>query len=141
MAKQFMPELTDEQRFQLLKDNCERAEENATFYRNLTQQEIDAKQGQVILNLIDIGNYEDELDKAKAEFKAKIDPLKAADVILIECIKTRKEEIVGTLYHMADQDSGMMEVYDDRGDLIYSRSLKPEEKQLKAFPMKVIGEN
>lgn len=140
MSKQFMPEYTQEQRFQMLKDNCEKSEET-TYARDLTTEELDVKREQLAQNLIDIDIQEDELDKIKAEYKGKINPLKADVKILIGCVRSRKEDVKGVLFHMANHEEGMMEVYDESGELISSRRLRPDEKQLKAFPLRKAGEN
>lgn len=141
MSKTIMPDMTPELRYQFLKDNCESMKSDAIYYRALTQADIDAKQQKLCSNLIDIGNHEDGLEKAKADFKALIEPLRADNKMLLECVKTRQEEVVGVLFYLANHEENMMEEYDVNGELISSRILRPEEKQLKAFPMKVIGQN
>lgn len=141
MPKLIMPDMTPEQRYQFLKDNCETVDNNAKYYRDLTPEDLDAKREKLSQNLIDIDNHEDKLSEAKACFKALIDPLKADNKILLECVKTRKEKVEGTLFYLANHEESMMEEYNAEGELISSRRLRPEEKQLKAFPLKSVGQN
>jgi|SRR6185437_9241796 len=140
MSKVFEPDLTPEQRYQMLKDQAEKVEDT-TFKRTLTQEELDVKREELAQNLIDIDTKEDELDRIKEEYKGAIKPMKAQCKILLECVKTRKEEVKGQLFHLQNHHEGMMEVYDESGELISSRRLRPDEKQLRAFPLRKAGEN
>lgn len=141
MSKTIMPEMAPELRYQFLKDNAEHMKEDAKYYRDLTPEDLDGKREKLSQNLIDISNHEDDLSKVKAEFKGLIEPLKADNKILLECVKTRKEEVEGVLFYLANHEEGLMEEYDVNGEMISSRPLRLEEKQLKAFPLKVIGQN
>lgn len=134
MKKDFMPELPPDQRLQALRDNCDDHEET-TYYRDLTGDELDIKREQLTKNLIDISKEDDILDVAKTHYKSITKPLKEENGFLLEQIKTRKAEVTGTLFHMADHDSGVMETFNELGEFISSRRLKPNERQRR---MKVI---
>lgn len=133
--KTFMPELPPEQRLRLLQENCD-SHEQASYYKELTQDELDSKRESLSENLITASALEDDLADIKKEFKLKLDPLKDERKSLLTEIKTRKQEITGTLFSMANYEEAMMETYDESGELVSSRRLRPEEKQLKAFPLK-----
>lgn len=134
MKKDFMPELPPDQRLQALRDNCDEQEET-TYYRDLTSDELDIKREHLTKNLIDISKEDDILDIAKTHYKAITKPLKEENGFLLEEIKTRKAEVTGTLFHMADHDAGVMETFNELGEFISSRRLKPNERQRR---MKVI---
>lgn len=134
MKKDFMPELPPDQRLQALRDNCDDQEET-TYYRDLTSEELDIKREQLTKNLIDISKEDDILDVAKTRYKSITKPLKEENGYLLEQVKTRKAEVTGTLFHMADQDAGVMETFNELGEFISSRRLKPTERQRR---MKVI---
>jgi len=137
--KQFMPDVSPQERIRLLQENCDK-QETTTYMRDLTQEELDLKRETLVDNLIKTSNLEDELDEIKEGFKAKIKPLKAANKMLQQEVKTKKESVNGTIFHMANHDDGMMETYDDQGYLIGSRRLRPDEKQARLFVAKSVNE-
>ncbi len=129
----FMPEvLNPEVRKQLLEDNADKTE-NTSYMRPLTPEELDVKREQLTENCIKLSEFEDEKKEAMAGFKLKMDPLVKDNKWLLTDIKTRQTQVTGMLYHIADQEDGMMETYDENGELIGSRRLRPEEKQGKLF--------
>lgn len=132
--KTFMPDLEPKQRLQLLKDNCD-SQEETTYYKDLSSEDLDIKREQLSDNLIRLSEHEDVLDVAKAEYKSKSTPLKQANKLLLEEVKTRKQQITGMLYNIADQENSVMETYDENGEFVSSRRLRPNEKQQRLFPL------
>ncbi len=135
MSKTFMPELTPEERKRLLADNCD-AQEQTTYYRELSPDDLDVKRESLSENLIHLSEWDDELQLAKDIFKSKAKPVKEDNKVLLSEIKTRKAMVTGTLFHVADHENGVMETFDENGEFVSSRRLRPDEKQLKAFPLK-----
>lgn len=132
MNKDFMPDMPPEQRLQLLKDNADDHEET-TYFRELTQTELDIKREELTENLITISSLDEILDKAKTEYKAEANPIKLENKKLLTEVKTRRSEVTGILFHIADHDAGVMETFNEIGEFISSRRLKPHEKQKKLF--------
>ena len=128
MAKIFMPELSPSERLNALKNNADQIEET-TYERELTQDELDGKREMFVDNSIKISMLEDELNEHKANYKGKIDPIKLVNKVLQQEVKTKKQKVKGTLFHMANHTSGYMETYDETGELIGTRRLRPDEKQ------------
>ena len=140
MAKVFMPELSPQERIQVLKNNADLIEET-TYEKDLTQEELDAKREEFVDNSIKVSTFEDEFNEEKAKFKRKIDPLKMHNKILQQEVKTKKQKVKGVLFHMANHDTGYMETYEDTGEMIASRRLRPDEKQARLYiPPKAVGE-
>lgn len=129
-----MPEMDSKQRLQLLKDNCD-SQEETTYYKELTQDDLDVKRETLSDNLVKLSEWEDELSEVKKEHKVKSDPLKTNNKVLLSEIKTRKQEVTGVLYHIADHENGIMETYDEQGEFVSSRRLRPDEKQQRLFPL------
>jgi len=127
-----VPDLTE--RLRLLKENCD-SSETTSYTRNLTQEELDFKRELHVDNCIQLGTFDDELKEVKADYKAKMEPLQDQNKLLLRQIKTRQEELKGTIFNYADHEDGMMLTYDENGDLVGSRRLKPEERQKKLFPL------
>lgn len=136
-----MPEITDPvEKTRLLRDNCDEFEETV-YVKPLSQDELDIKHEQLADNCIEVNTLEETLKGVKAEFKGKIEPLKAERGTLLRQIKTRQEETQGKLFHFNNHDDGMRYTYDENGDLVSSRRLRPDEKQKRIpFIAKASGE-
>lgn len=63
------------------------------------------------------------------KFKAEMKPLEIIYSNLLEEITLKKERRTGRLFDIIDTESSMMLTYDENGDLIASRRLRPEEKK------------
>lgn len=136
--KTFMPDLDPKQREQLLIDNCDSHEET-TYMRDLDQDEVNDRMTSLSKNLIVISRQDDILDEHKEAHKSATKPLKIENATLLEEIKNRKTEVTGTLYNIADQEQGVMETYDQSGEFISSRRLRPNERQLKLTAVSKTG--
>ena len=133
-----VPDLTE--RLRLLAQNCD-SKETTSYIRNLTQEELDFKRETHVDICIELDRLGDELKVVKAEYKEKMEPVADENKKLLRQIKTRQEELTGTIFNFPDYEDGMMNTYDENGDFVGSRRLKPDEKQLKApFPLAKVGE-
>ena len=132
MAKQFMPDAEPTERLSVLRDSCY-SQETTSYYRDLTQEQIDEKKSDFFTASDGLASLEDELDEIKADFKARMKPYKNELSHLRTIISTRREKCTGELYHLADHEAGIMETYDQNGDFVSARKLRPEEKQGKLF--------
>lgn len=130
-----MPELSAEERLQALKNNADNIEQT-TYERELTPEELDGKREMFVDNSIKVSSLEDELNAYKDSYKAQIDPIKKENKVLQQEVKTKKQKVKGTLFHLANHDSGYMETYDETGELIGTRRLRPDEKQARLFVAK-----
>jgi YD repeat-containing protein len=141
MEKQFMPDVKDPvEKQRLLRDNCDDYEETR-YVKPLSQEELDVKREELADNCIEFTRLEDELKEIKTGYKDRMDPLKDGNKILCQQIKTRQEEATGKLFHFNNHDDGMRYTYDEQGELVASRRLRPEEKQKRIpFIAKASGE-
>lgn len=136
MSKPFMPEVSFDERIRLLRDNADSIDPS-TYMKELSDDELDAKREQLVSNLEKISSFDEELDKAKERHKINTKPLKSENSVLLKEIKNRKMEISGTLYSIADREAGIMTVYDENGEFVSSRRLRPDEKSRIPFPMRM----
>lgn len=135
-----MPEAAAEERLRILRDSADKVEQT-TYEKELTEDELIAKREQFVDNSIAVSKLEDELSEKKKEFKSKIDPLKLINRSLQYEVKTKKTEVKGTIYHLADHGTGYMETYDETGEMIGSRRLRPDERQGRLYiPPKVVNQ-
>lgn len=124
-----MPHITDPaEKLRLLKDNCDEAEDTS-YVKPLSQEELDVKRESLADNCIEQARLEEELKEIKTAYKDKIDPIKEDNKVLCHQIKTRQEDATGKLFHFNNHDDGMRYTYDENGELVGTRRLKPEEKQ------------
>ena len=127
-----LQQMPQHQRVQILQDNADKVEQT-TYQKPLTPEEMDMKREQLTDNAIKLSEYEDELTEVKDLFKEKMKPLATANKALLTQIKTKQETAEGTLYHIANHETKFMETYDQAGQLIGTRRLRPEERQAKIF--------
>jgi hypothetical protein len=127
IMKKFMPNETPTERLRLLQQNADQVEETK-YYRDLTQSELDQKREAFLQNAEKVALAKKDLDAAKAVFKGIAEKPMNDNELLLEEVSTRKALVKGTLFHMANYDEGMMESFDELGDLVQTRRLTPEEK-------------
>lgn len=133
--KQILPDATTKERLMILQENAQKIEVT-TYQKNLTDDELAVKREDLAENHIKLDQFEDEFSEVKQNFKLKVKPLKNANKVILEEIKTKQTSVDGTLFHMANHEDGMMEIYDQEGILISSRRLRPEERQGAIFSLK-----
>lgn len=127
MQKIFMPEVSPEERLRILRDNHD--SENTTYYKQLTQEEMDLRREQLADNSIQYFEMSEELKTIKAGFKEKMEPLTRDNQQIMQELKTGQAEVEGEIFFVPDYDQNMMETYNSDGELIASRRLKPNERQ------------
>lgn len=134
MSKIFMPEVSPDDRKRLLQQNADSIQDTE-YLKALSPEELDIKREQLTENAIKFSELEDEKKEVMREFKEKMDPLSRANKELLTEIKTRQSKVNGILYHMANHEEGMMETYDEGGELVASRRLRPDEKRQTIFSL------
>lgn len=83
---------------------------------------------------------EDELNEIKLQYKAKIEPLRLRVSEAIDAIKNKAVEVKGDVYKMADHDNNMIHHVDPLGNVLSSRRMLPEERQLRInHPLTKLG--
>lgn len=107
--------------------------EETKYSKNLTQDELDERRERLTENYIKFSDLESEKKRVTEEIKAKQKPLQVDNVELLQTLKNKSERVEGVLYHVDDQDEGMMHSFDADGELISSRRLRPDEKVASMF--------
>lgn len=142
MSKTMFADIPPEKRQQVLADNCD-GYETTSYLKDLTDEELDIKRETLTANCIKVFHLEEELKAIKDDFKKRINPLREETRELCEQVETRKEQVNGILFHFADHEASVMNTYDEKGEFVSSRRLKPEEKQARLFvahPGKAAGD-
>lgn len=127
MPKKFMPEISPEERLRILRDNHE--SETTSYFKQLTQEEMDIRREQLADNSIKYFEHSEELKEIKSQFKEKMEPLTRSNQQIMQELKTGQAEVEGEIFKVPNYDDNMMETYNAEGDMISSRRLLPNERQ------------
>ena len=118
----------------ILLDNCEGVED-MTFTEQLSEEQLAELREVHTDNCIEIGKHNEVLKEAKDAHKEAVKPLSTDNKDILKTLRTRHKEINGKVYRLANLDNGMMEYVNEKGHVVSSRRLKPEEKQTRVFPL------
>lgn len=118
----------------ILADNSD-GRETMTYPKQLTEGELTALRENLADNHIEIGKANDELAEAKKEHKDFVKPLQVENKEILKTLKTRYQEVTENVYKLPNHVSGMMEFVNEKGDIVGSRKLRPEERQGNVFSM------
>ena len=139
-SKVFMPEASLMERINVMRDTADGIEEGG-YVRELTDEEITNRNEELVQVCIDLKRKNDEKKDWMDSWKSEVKPMTIRQDTLITELKTRQIEMDGKLFLMANHDNGMMEYYDEQGELVRSRRLKPEEKRGNVFRPAKTGTN
>ena len=126
--KQFMPDVSRTERLALLRENADKIEQR-DYYKPLTPDEIAERKSELTENSIQLADIAERKKDAMDAFKEQQKPLVEKNKLLMQEVRFKQAKVSGELFHMANHESGMMETFDESGELIETRRLKPEERQ------------
>jgi len=115
-----------------IKDNLEGicyGKEEGNYTRRLSEDEIVVAKSNLAETSITIDKIEEEKKEAVAEFKKKLEPHTTKKKDLLDAIKFRTIRKEGVLYLLEDPENNLMHKVDDRGIVVESRPMLPEERQ------------
>ena len=115
-----------------IKDNLEGicyGKEEGNYTRRLSEDEIVVAKSDLAENSIKIAKVNDEKKEKMDEFKDKLKPLDLKQKELLDAIKYRTIRKEGVLYLLEDPENNLMHKVDNRGIVVESRPMLPEERQ------------
>lgn len=121
-------EYPEDQRLEILKDNCD-AVEITGYTRRFTPDELLQKKEELAEISIQINDVEEEKANAMAEFKAQLKPLNEQKTSLLTQLKKKSEFVEDECYKFIDNEDRMVGYYDKAGTLVSSRAIMPQEMQ------------
>ncbi len=136
MDKFFMPDVSKAQRLEVLQDNADKIEAEFNYSKDLTKDELDIVKDDFSQNALKIHKFDEVLKEAKDRHKTDTTPLKNQNKALLEQIKTKRVDVTGKVYLMADQEEGVMLYYNEEGQLVHFRPLQQNERQARMFSIK-----
>lgn len=134
--KQMFSTLTPNERVAALADNAARIEKDFPYVHTLDDDEVNARKDEFVELSGATNKLEDEFSEVRKDYSDRIKGNKQTMKQTLKTIRTRQADISGTVYIFDDQEAGMMEYYDEQGYMVYSRRMKPEEKQTNIHSIK-----
>jgi len=121
--------MNPKERRSFLADNSYKVE-NGNYLKKLTEDELALKKDEFSSEAIKLADKEDSFSNLKKEWSSDIKELKSEQKKKLTTIRQKGEWKTGDTFLCDDQSEGQMYVFDEEGDLIEKRKLRPDEKQL-----------
>ena len=132
MDKVLFAEYSAQERKNMLSDNADSMEE-VGYMKPFSSDEMETMKDRLSKVVIDINDIEEEKKTANDEFKLRKKPLETEKQTLLENIKNKSEYVVEDCYKFIDHEEGMVGMYNSEGQLIESRPIRPDERQITMF--------
>lgn len=123
--------LTEEEIIDNLKSISDQVETNHHFLRPYTLDEVKEKRESITNITMLIDEEENKLRAIVKEKRSSIMQKKAELKTIMKSVRDQAEEVIETVYLIADQEEGVMGYYDKSGTLISTRKLMPSERNLR----------
>lgn len=133
--------MSESERQNWLEDNASKVEPNSTYVRTLTAEEVRTSKEVYSEKAIVLDAKVEAFTEIKKEFTNETNDIKSEMKTELKKFKNGVEEMKGTLYFMDDQHNSLMYVYDQFGNQIECRPLRPHEKQKTIFSINKTGTN
>lgn len=130
----YLRSLSANERLTFLQNNAHSADEGK-YSRAISDEEKTLSRELHVDNSIRLSDLKETFDEVKKQYKKDIEPFETVNKVLLNEIRTGYRLCTGTQYRLANHDSGWMETYNEDGNLISTRRLRPDEKQGGLFPM------
>lgn len=128
MQKQILQGESPEERIRSLKENADKIE-MFSYPRELSIGEIQEFQSSLSQDLIAVDREDQKLKVAKENHKAATKPVKQEIASKLQMIRTQVEEVKEDVYLLKDVEENKMGYYSKEGNLVFERSLLPDEMQ------------
>ena len=129
MNKRMFEDKSLNERLSLLRANADKVE-LMTYAKRLEADQLNQiKESLVDLNVNLSALVEDKKEYVKSA-NAEIKPIKKEMARIISLINSQTEQVEEECYKFIDQEEGMVAWYNEQGDLITSRRIYPNERQL-----------
>lgn len=126
-------QLSPRERAEFLKNHADTISENEQFSLRYEGEEINQVREEYADASIHLSQIEEEFAGIKETYKAKLKGAKTEIAKLMSTLKQNGEWKNGTLFGFADHVLGTMQLFDEQGNLVSSRRLLPNERQMTIF--------
>jgi hypothetical protein len=145
MDKQLFTEYSEEERLQMLKDNCNRLLEDYGYDKPLSKDQLKAIKDKLSSASISLHDVQEEKKQADSEYNEQIKNLKGTIAEQVKQLKTRTTYTCELCFEVIDYDEKKVGVYNKDGILVEERvaSLKElsEPRNMFAKDLKKTGTN
>jgi hypothetical protein len=97
---------------------------------SINPDELEEMREKFIRKSVDLKQMADEKANILANFKLRMAPLQSDTKKLLQDIQNGFQDVDTEVYLLDDQDTGFMRYYTEDGEEVFSRPLRPDEKQL-----------
>jgi len=130
MNKKILKEQGKKERTQTLKDNAIRSE-IYEYSKEYTEDELLTLKEKYIQADIKIQKEEEILKAAKDACNVVVNPIKVEKRDILSGLKHKSRMVTEEVYLLADHKEGMIEYITEEGEVVFSRKMLPDEKQLR----------
>lgn len=120
-----------------MRDACDGVEQGS-YMRVLTADELSLKREELSTKFIEHAKIDEEFSNVKEQYKDQLVPMAKELKLIASVINAGQEECRGTTYKFIDRESGYVGFYDERGNLVSSRRMLPEESQSHILDMRKV---
>jgi len=132
----YIKQMSPAERLELLRADAMEIIENTTYTKPLTEAEVAFYKDELSeKSILQFEMMEQKKDADKA-FKDRLTPVQNAIRKALKATKFRMIECQGTLFKIAEFDTKMVHTIDHDGNLINSRPMLPNERQMRIQPLK-----
>jgi len=121
--------LTHEERETVLIGESATVEEQ-TYLIPIDEPELSVIKDELSQASVKKAYIDEEIKIVKEEFKSRLEPLNEIISSSIDSLKSRSKKVTGKVYSLPDFENKMMHAVDSKGNVLNSRPLKPEERQM-----------
>lgn len=107
------------------------AVEEGKYTKPLSPEELAYYKDKLAEKSIQQATLLDELQVVKDQYKAKLEPVREDIKMSLQAVKFKAIECNGKLYKLADVERQMIFFIDELGNIVSSRAMIPEERQLR----------
>ena len=127
MDKQLFAEYSDEQRLQMLKDNCNKLLDDYGYDKPLSKDQLKAIKDKLSSASISLADVQEEKKQADSEFNEQIKNLKGTIAEQVKQLKTRTTYTCELCFEVIDYDEKKVGIYNKDGLLVEERPAKLNE--------------
>jgi hypothetical protein len=121
MDKQIFSEYSEEQRLQLLKDNCEKLLEDYGYDKPLSKDQLKAVKDKLSSASVELHDVQEEKKQADSEFNERIKNLKGTIAEQVKQLKTRTTYTCELCFEFLFREEAKVGIFNKDGILIEER--------------------
>jgi len=122
----------------LLEDNADK-KEMLGYTRNFTEEELLSFKDDLADVSIDIDQVEEEKKEAVKGYNETLKQQKTERTRLLKNIRQKAEYVNENCFKFIDHDAREVGYYNEKGNLVYERPIRPDEMQKSIFEVKRTG--